>query len=191
MEFSEAIRRRRMVRHYQPVPLTQQTVADLVDLARHSPSAGNAQGVSVVAVTRPELRAAVASLAGEARYLQRGFQPWLSSAPVLLVLCVSQEAYRQRYREPDKHQTAWPVPYWWVDAGAVLENLLLAAVDAGLAAGFLGAHRLSGIEEVLGIPAEISVVGVVTLGHAGPDRVSGSLRRGRRPLEEQLHWERW
>jgi len=191
MEFRDVIRRRRMVRHYQSVPVPAETVAALVELARRSPSAGNAQAVSLVVLTQPQVRAAVATLAGEADYLRRGFDPWLSSAPVLLVLCVSEEAYRQRYREPDKQPPVWPVPYWWVDAGAMLENLLLAAVDAGLTAGFLGAHRLTGIGELLGIPSEVSVVGVVTLGHAAPDRKSGSLRRGRRPLSELLHWEHW
>ena len=38
------------------------------------------------------------------------------------------------------------MPYWWVDAGASMMLLLLAAVDEGLAAGFLGSHRMSGFE---------------------------------------------
>ena len=69
--------------------------------------------------------------------------------------------------------------------------LLLAAVDEGLAAGFFGFHRLEGLERVLGIPPEVTPIGVVTVGHPAPDRRSGSLARGRRPRSEVVRWERW
>jgi hypothetical protein len=34
-------------------------------------------------------------------------------------------------------------------------------------------------------------VGVALVGHGAPDRRTRSLRRGRRPLAEVLHRERW
>src|SRR3546814_20224002 len=33
---------------------------------------------------------------------------------------------------------AWSVPYWWVDGGMAVDQLLLAAVEAGLGACFFG-----------------------------------------------------
>ena len=43
---------------------------------------------------------------------------------------------------PDKlhegEEIEWPVPFWFVDAGAALMMLLLAAIDEGLAAGLTG-----------------------------------------------------
>ena len=78
-----------------------------------------------------------------------------------------------------------------MDAGAALQNLLLAAVDEGLAAGFLGVHALPGLADLLGIPEEYTPIGVVTVGHGAPDRRSGSLRRGRRPEAEVIHRGRW
>lgn len=69
--------------------------------------------------------------------------------------------------------------------------LLLAAVDEGLAAGFLGVHSIPGLRALLDIPEDVTPIGVVTLGHAAPDRRSGSLRRGRRPVDEVIHRERW
>jgi nitroreductase len=67
--------------------------------------------------------------------------------------------------------------------------LLLAAVDEGLAAGFLGAHSVEDLSTLLGIPDHVAPIGVVTIGHPAPDRRSGSLARGRR--SDTVHRERW
>ncbi|MEX2587715.1 MAG: nitroreductase family protein, partial [Actinomycetota bacterium] len=142
MEFSQVVRRRRMVRRYTAEPVSEDQVARIVDTARRGPSAGFTQGQSFVVVTDGDLRSEIARLAGEPGYLRRGFDPWLSSAPVHVVCCVSEEVYRRRYEEPDKRKPAaaartWPVPYWYVDGGCALMLLLLAAVDEGLGAGLL------------------------------------------------------
>ena len=192
MEFRETIRRRRMVRNYQSLPVSAQAVERIVTAGLSAPSAGNSQGQSLVVVTDAPVRARIARLAGEHRYSGRGFDPWISGAPVHIVVCVSADAYRRRYREPDKGATgAWPVPYWWVDGGATLMAVLLASVDEGLAAGFLGAHSIPGLSRLLGIPEDTAPLGVVTIGRPAADRPSGSLARGRRPRSETVHYQRW
>src|SRR5687767_4284561 len=131
-----------MVRRYTGEPVDEQRLARILDAARRGPSAGFTQGQSFVVVTEPERRAEIARIAGEPGYVAKGFDPWLSGAPVHIVMCVSEHAYRQRYREPDKlhggeDEREWPVPYWYVDGGCALMLLLLAAANEGLAAGFL------------------------------------------------------
>ena len=196
MEFVEVVRRRRMVRNYRPDAIRREVIERIVATARRVPSAGFSQGHYLVVVTAPETRRAIADLAGEPEYVASGFDPWMSTAPVHVVVCVSEPDYHARYREPDKleadgSEVDWPVPYWYVDVGGCLLMLLLAAVDEGLAAGFFGVHRLSGLRELLGIPAAVTPIGVVTIGHPAPDRRSGSLARGWKPLEEVVHWDRW
>ncbi len=195
MEFSEVVRRRRMVRNYRPDPVPDDTIDRILDAARRGPSAGFTQGQTFVVVTDPDRRAKIAALAGEEGYVAAGFDPWISRAPVHVVVCTSEEAYRRRYREPDKlgpdGEIEWPVPYWWVDAGAALMLILLAAVDEGLAAGFLGVHALPRLRELLDIPEDWTPIGVVTLGYPAPDRRSGSLSRGRRRWDDVVHRERW
>ena len=41
----------------------------------------------------------------------------------------------------DGEEIDWPVPYWFVDAGAALMLVLLAAIDEGLARRRLRASR--------------------------------------------------
>ena len=195
MELRDAVRRRRMVRNYTEAPVDPDAVERIVDAGRRAPSAGNTQGQSFVVVTDPHRRRRIAELSDEPAYVAMGFDPWISRAPVHIVVCVSEEAYRARYREPDKSPDGtdidWPVPYWWVDAGASMMLLLLAAVDEGLAAGFLGSHTMPELERFLGLPDDVRAIGVVTVGHPAADRRSGSLDRGRRPLESVVHREEW
>lgn len=186
-----------MVRNYADRPVADDALDRILERAQKAPSAGFSQGVSFVVVTDAERRGAIARLADEDEYVADGFDPWISRAPVHIVICVRKDAYLERYREEDKGgekgpsatEAGWPVPYWWVDAGASMMLLLLSAVDEGLAGGFLGSHNLEGLSDLLGIPDDVSPIGVVTIGHAAPDRRSGSLARGRR--SDTIHRERW
>jgi nitroreductase len=194
MDFTEVVRRRRMVRNYASLPVDPDALDRIIDAGLRAPSAGFTQGQSFVVVTDADRRSRIAELAGEPEYVARGFDPWVSRAPVHIAVCVSEAAYHDRYREPDKtdesgQEMDWPVPYWWVDAGASLMAILLAAVNEGLAAGFLGSQSFEGLSELLELPEEVTPIGVVTIGHPAPDRRSSSLARGRRP--GTVHRERW
>jgi FMN reductase [NAD(P)H] len=199
MEFSDVVRRRRMVRNYTDEPVDPDALQRIIHTAVRTPSAGFSQGLRLVVVTDPDLRMAIATAGGEAAYVADGFDPWISRAPVHIGVCVDSQAYLDRYSEPDKAgpdgppstEENWEVPFWWVDAGAAMMAILYAAVDVGLAAGFLGAQAFDELHAALDIPAPISIVGICTIGHPAPDRPSGSLKRGRMNRELTVHRERW
>ncbi len=189
MEYRDVVARRRMVRRFTADPVDDETIDRIVATIRSGPTAGYAQGVSAVTVTDPEIRSAIAVAGGEPEYLERGFDPWLSVAPVHMVLCVEPERYRRRYAEQDKDAAALQIPWWWVDGGAAMVLGVLAAIDEGLAAGFLGGHSFEGLHALLGIPEEVEIVGILTVGYPAPDRRSRSLRRGRR--DSGSYRDRW
>ena len=195
MQFEEVVRRRRIVRNYTDEPVDPATLERILETARRAPSAGFSQGQAFVVVTDPQRRSRIAELADEPAYVASGFDPWISRAPVHVVVCVSEKVYRDRYAEADKVAEGkaqdWPVPYWWVDGGAAMMMLLLAAVDEGLAAGFLGSHAMPELKQELGIPDEVEPIGIVTIGHPAPDRRSGSLARGRKDAADVVHRETW
>lgn len=197
MEFSEVVRRRRMVRNYDPdKPVPREALERIAAAAQRAPSAGFSQGQRLVIVTEPERRQRIAELCDEAEYVESGFDPWISRAPALIVPCVSEQIYHDRYNEPDKRapgepETEWPVPYWFIDVGATVMLILLATVNEGLAAGFLGTHRMGDLAAELELPHDLQPVGVITVGHPLADRRSGSLKRGRVTTGDFVHWERW
>jgi nitroreductase len=196
MEFREVVRRRRMVRRFTPEPVAPEAVDRILDQARHAPSAGYTQGQSFIRVTRPDLRQAIARLCGEEHYVSAGFHPFISGAPELIIPCTSEAAYHRRYQEPDKlnddgSEIEWPVPYWHMDIGCAVMLVLLAAVDEGLACAFAGVWDLDALRALLNIPAEVTPVGVIGLGHGAPDKPSPSLKRGRKPVAAVVHEEGW
>lgn len=184
-----------MVRHFTREPIPRQTIEHILELAGHAPSAGFSQGSAYVVVTEPETKAQIAEIQGEKEYSSAGFHKWVSEAPVDVVACVSEKVYHDRYRESDKldggKEIEWPTPYWFFDIGAGCMIILLAAVDAGLAAAFTGVPNPKAMRSLLGIPEHFHPVGVISIGRYAEDKRSPSLKRGRRPTADVVHYDRW
>jgi len=190
MDLAEALRRRRMVRRYTGAAVSPDVLDRIVAAGLSGPSAGWAQGIAVITVTDRERISEVAAACGEADWIAGGYDPWLSTAGAHLVVCLEPAVYRARYDAPDKDPAVLDlIPWWWVDGGAALMAILLSVVSEGLAAGFHGGHGADAIRPLLGIPEEVLVLGIVTIGHPAPDRRSASLAAGPRP--GRVHRERW
>jgi nitroreductase len=197
VELAEALRRRRMTRRYDPDrPVSEEQLAQVTAAALRAPSAGFTQAVSLLVLTGED-RDLFWSLTAD------GPSRWLDgirTAPVLLTLWTSRDAYLDRYAEPDKGWTdrdpdRWSAPYWYVDAGMAAMAVLLTAADGGLGACFFGvpARRTEAVRAAFGVPPDQLSVGVVSLGHPAPDAAPGgsARRRPRRPAAELVHRSRW
>ncbi|MEO6998877.1 MAG: nitroreductase family protein [Terracoccus sp.] len=199
MEFSEVVRRRRMVRRYdvdRPVP--REVIERCLANAVRAPSAGFSQGWDFLVLSSTAERDAF-----WAATTDEGSEPdpWISgirSAPVLVICLSHKDAYLDRYAASDKgwvdrDEARWPVPYWHVDTGMASLLILLTAVDEGLGGLFFGVGpaRRAAVHDAFAIPADRSIVGVVSLGYALPGPKSPSLQRHRRDGREVSHWGRF
>ena len=197
MEFRDAVLKRRMVRNFQKRSVPKEAIDRILALAQHAPSAGFSQGCAYVVVTDGELRKRIGVIQGEEDfYGKRRFHKFVSEAPVLIVCCVSERLYHERYREPDKlkedgTEIEWPIPFWHFDIGAASMIILLGAVSEGLAAAFTGVFRTEELRNLLGIPEHFQPVGVISLGYRAKDIRSTSLKRGRRSAGDVVHYEHW
>lgn len=199
MELSKAMRRRRMVRAFRPEPLPAEVVDRVLDAALRAPSAGFSQGLDLVVLEGSEQtgRYWEVTFAGEEERDRFRWQA-LFDAPVLVVVVVDPGAYAARYGEADKSATglggtdAWPVPYWWVDGGAAVENLLLAAVDEGLGALLFGLFdHEEAVLTALRVPTGRRALGTVALGYRASDEPGRSASRPRRPFDQVVHRSQW
>jgi nitroreductase len=112
-----------------------------------------------------------------------------------------EDDYHHRYRQQDKlkitggREIDWPAPYWYVDAGAAVMTLMLAAIDEGLVTAIFGVTDVPALKRTLGIPDDVHFVAVVTMGYpAGddqPSKGSSVFIRRQKPREEVVRWERW
>ncbi|RSM58599.1 nitroreductase [Actinoplanes sp. ATCC 53533] len=205
MEFDEVLRRRRMVRTYDPDrPVPPEVVDKLIRHALRAPSAGFSQGWGFLVLSEAADRErywSVTAPQGDSAAEQAAAGSWLDrmrSAPLIIVALSNKSVYLDRYAQADKgwtdrDESRWPVPYWDIDTGFAALLIHLTAVNEELGSLFFGvpADRVGAFRGEFGVPEEFVPVGALTVGYPAPDKRSPSLRRGHRPVDEVVHHGRW
>ncbi len=174
LDMLEAIRKRCSVRSYAETPVSEEDLEAILEAALSAPTANNVRPWHIVVVTEAEKRAALAKV-----HQWAGF---CAEAPVVLAFCA----------DADKQ------PHWWIeDSCAALENALIQAADLDLGTCWVGIRGGSGeagpgperedlVREILDIPEEMRVLGLVSLGHPSGD--TGPKPAG--PMDA-IHRESW
>jgi nitroreductase len=189
-----------MVRSFTGAEVDGSVLAMICDDALRAPTAGNAQGTALVVLTDPDDRDRYFEAATDEtwRTSARRAPGLMRAGAIVLVLC-SPARYVARYAEDDKAQSglgaghdAWPVPYWFGDAGMVAMSLLLGVADAGLGAAFHGAFRNVGaIRSAFNVPDADELFATILIGHPdGLDHRSPSLNRST-TRSDRLHFGRF
>ena len=179
-----------MTRAFRPDPVDPAIVDRVLDAGRRAPAAGNAVEGRAFVVVEP------ASYWAVTLPDRSGFAfPGLLQAPVLVVVVCSPDAYAARYAEADKASTlgrgpaAWPQPFWWFDAGAAAEAMLLAAREEGLGACLFGlfGHEVA-VLDAFGVPRGWRAACTIALGWAADEQPIGrSASRRRAALDDVVH----
>jgi nitroreductase len=169
MQLREVLRSRHSVRDYRDTPVPAEVMDRLVFAASTAPSSMNEQPWmlyvttgktrevigEVMTQTTTHLREYVDALTPEMFEIAARWYGSLGNAPVVVGVAVNkgQEGLEQLNR--------------YLSVGAAIENLLLAAVDEGLAAcnitsSFWVRDELS---EILGVPDDWELVSLVAIGY--------------------------
>jgi nitroreductase len=209
VEFSEVIKRRKMVRAFTGEPLAPGVTDRLLRAANRVPSAGFSQGYSFLVLEGVEQTAslwelfyadAASATAGEDD--ERAQLAALSPAPLVIVPLACKDVYLDRYAEGDKgwkdrDESRWPVPYWYIDTGFTALLILLAVVDEGLGAVFFGIQPgiMADFRTRFGVPEKWTPIGALAIGHPdqepGADPVPPASASDRKSLAELVHRGRW
>jgi nitroreductase len=196
VEFQDVVRRRRMVRSYDPDrPVPAGVVNRIVANGLRAPSAGFSQGWGFLVLDSP---ADVARFRDAVRP-KADPEGWFAAqvdAPLLIIPHANKDAYLDRYAMPDKgfadrSDVWWPAPYWDIDTGFASLLMLLTAVDAGLGACFFGIpkERIGAFREAFGVPAAFTPIGAISIGYSSEPARDLSSRR--KPRGETVHHGRW
>ena len=90
----------------------------------------------------------------------------------------------------DGSEIEWPVPFWWVDIGATMQNIMLAAVNEGLGCGFVGPD-IDPCAPISASPRSSCPSGSCRWARQIPDVRSPSLKRGWVRPKPCARWEPW
>lgn len=85
-------------------------------------------------------------------------QPFVTGAPAVFVIAADFEITRSRYGDRAER-------YVWIEAGHAAQNLLLEATALGLGSVPVGAFRDEDLAGALGLPAGVSPLYLVPVGH--------------------------
>ncbi|HER44348.1 MAG TPA: nitroreductase family protein [Candidatus Eisenbacteria bacterium] len=142
----EFILERRSVRTYSGEPVSGDQITRLLEAAMAAPSAKNRQPWHFVVVTDKETLKKLSEA--------HPYGKMLAGAAAAIAVCGDMNT------APD---------YWIQDCSAATENILIAVAALGLGAVWLGCHprpeRVEAIRGVLGIPAHIGVLSLISIGH--------------------------
>jgi len=152
METLEAINARRSVRKYMDRPVEFEKVTNIIDAATKAPSAGNLQAWKFILVTDRGMITQVSKYSIE--------QYWIQTAPVVIIVCAVPEKPEMYYGLRGKRL------YNIQDCAAAIENILLAATDAGLGSCWVGAFEEDKIRSLFAIPADVRPQAIITLGYS-------------------------
>lgn len=147
MDVREAIARRRAYRSLQAVEITQQLLGDLAESASLAPSCFNKQPWRYVAVHDKGVLAQLEPA------LSRGNE-WAREASMLVAV----------FTKKDLDCVLGEREYYLFDTGLATAFLLLRATELGLVAHPFAGFKPQLVAEILGIPAEMTVIALVAVG---------------------------
>ncbi len=160
MDAIDCIKTRRSIRKFLSDSIPRDLLNEVLDCARHSPSAMNSQPWTFVVVTNKKQKQELSSLK------KSHPSPWLVDAPVVIGVCIDLSRSRTR----------------WIADGAIAANtMLLAAHALGLGACWVAMRYEdtalnARIQKTLGVDANIFPVCLVALGYPDEEPHEKSLR---------------
>ena len=196
--FYELLKRRRAVRSYTGERVSREVLERIARAARRGPNAGYSQGLRILGVDDPETIAALVQPDADEKS-----RAWFTKAAAHFFVLTREQDYHERYTQPDKLavtggvEVVWPVPFWHVDAGAAMMLVMLSGLEEGLGAGVYGVtvEDDARVRELLGIPADLTIVVGITVGHPADDpdwdRASSAFSQRRRAHGDVVRWNRW
>lgn len=165
-------RARRTIRKFTNEEVSDEMLNELLDIASIAPSRLDRRPLHMLVIRD---QATKAKLAEALRV-----RPYIDGAPVVIAVCADASVS----------------PTWELDGSAAIQNLLLAATAMGLGAAWVGSkgsqlweQAIQALHESAGLPAGISVVSLVSVGH--PAEEKPAYGPGEKIDPRRLHFDHW
>jgi len=176
MGFLELTQKRQSCRKYLTDPVPQEKIERCLEAARLAPSACNSQPWKFIVVQDPQLKNKLAEQAFAGAYKMNAFA---KQAPVLVV--VIRESSKYAAKVGGFFQG---IQYSFIDFGIACEHFILQAADEGLATCWIGWFNQRGVRKILGLPRNVRVDTIISLGYAENPTVREKNRKSLSEISE-------
>ena len=154
------------IRKFSGRPIDDSTLETLVAAAQCAPTSHHVQAATIIQVTDPSNRAAIANLAGP--------QVWVEQAPVFLVFCADlTRLIRAAETHGETAEAGWAEQFIvaTVDTALLAQNLMTATESLGMGGVFIGGIRNDPeqVAALLDIPDQAYPVFGMCLGYPDQD----------------------
>ena len=143
-ELTVVIKRRRSVRKFEPKPISEEIIRDILDCARLAPTANNLQPWLFGAVTDPSIRREIAELTEYGKFIK-------DCAVCFAVFADSTKKY------------------FLEDGCAATENILLACAAHGIGSCWVAGHKkvyVDSIRKRLKVPEPYTLIALIAAGYS-------------------------
>jgi nitroreductase len=171
MDISEVIRTKRAVRRFKDQPLPEDAIEAILNAARRSPTAGNAQYLTFTAIRDKELQSQLATIR------QGTFH--LGTAPFVVVI-VSQTS----------EMGTSLVNF---DTGQAATYMMLEAWGLGIGSNVASFGSESAVGQILNLPADAHSQWAISFGYPEDEAATTAPMKpgGRKPMDEVVRWGKW
>lgn len=182
---------RRSIRQFKFKPISKDILEKLVNAARLAPSAANLQPLEFIVVDEEEIRKKIFKCLKWAAYIAPQGDPQPGHEPMAyIVVLVNTEIKEKGYE---------------YDAGAAIENMILAAWEKGIGSCWLLSVERRRVQETLKIPITLKIDSVLALGYPNEEPIAeimedsveywkdrtGRLHVPKRKLEDIIHFNKF
>ena len=167
MDVFEAVTQRKSIRKYKDKEIEKEKLITVLESARIAPSASNRQ--KFIVVKDEDTRSRLVSAAH--------YQKFVGQAPVTIVACSTES---ERIMPCGQHA-------YTVDLSIAVSFMMLEATELGLGTCWLGAFDEGKVKKIIGIPDEIRVPVMFTLGYADETPAA----RPRKDIDDIVCYERY
>lgn len=172
MDLDKAIKERHSVRSFKKTKSPNyREVMEIIDAGNKAPRAGNIFSVKFILVSDKEK---IKELAEASQ------QDFVADVDYIIVICTDKKDLEKNYYDRG-------LMYSRQTAGAAIENMLLKAVDLGLASCWIGAFSDETVKRILRIPDSIDVEAMLPIGFE-----LGKAKQKMKPdLDNVLFFDEW
>lgn len=164
MNFTEVLNSRRSIRRFKQDKIEDVVLLSLIDAATKAPSAGNTQPLRYFIIREKELLAQIFAQTAWGGHVRPARDPQLgvTSPTAFIAVCMQNQGESASGS---------------ADAGAAIQNILLAATDLGLGSCWIGAFNKAKVNELLKLD-KLTALYLVALGYPAEAPVMERINKG-------------